>query len=200
MEAFLSAFFAIGLLVILVVVLYLLDRVNTIEKETRQFAKSLNVQKEEPSVLPFAGLASKKLWDAMTGRLPDGLDPALMHQVRSHYQTVLHKHIDALFQEGVMDGLRGILGEPKNTKLINTSSGPVESWLPSAQVNTLYKCGLDSVQLSADQLDAVRLALDEAGQTLYGKVMVNLDQPLSVSLMPKPVSEMQILAQPPGLP
>jgi len=200
MEAFLSAFFAIGLLVILVVVLYLLDRVNTIEKETRQFAKSLNVQKEEPSVLPFAGLASKKLWDAMTGRLPDGLDPALMHQVRSHYQPVLHKHIDALFQEGVMDGLRGILGEPKNTKLINTSSGPVESWLPSAQVNTLYKCGLDSVQLSADQLDAVRLALDEAGQTLYGKVMVNLDQPLSVSLMPKPVSEMQILAQPPGLP
>jgi hypothetical protein len=200
MEAFLSAFFAIGLLVILVVVLYLLDRVNTIEKETRQFAKSLNVQKEEPSVLPFAGLASKKLWDAMTGRLPDGLDPALMHQVRSHYQMVLHKHIDALFQEGVMDGLRGILGEPKNTKLINTSSGPVESWLPSAQVNTLYKCGLDSVQLSADQLDAVRLALDEAGQTLYGKVMVNLDQPLSVSLMPKPVSEMQILAQPPGLP
>lgn len=200
MEAFLSAFFAIGLLVILVVVLYLLDRVNTIEKETRQFAKSLNVQKEEPSVLPFAGLASKKLWDAMTGRLPDGLDPALLHQVRSQYQTVLHKHIDALFQEGVMDGLRGILGEPKNTKLINTSSGPVESWLPSAQVNTLYKCGLDSVQLSADQLDAVRLALDEAGQTLYGKVMVNLDQPLSVSLMPKPVSEMQILAQPPGLP
>jgi hypothetical protein len=89
-----------------------------------------------------------------------------------------------------------MLGEPKNTKLINTSRGPVESWLPLAQVNTLYKCGLDSAQLPSDQLDAVRAALDEAGQTLYGKAMVNLAQPLSASLMPLPVAELPILAPP----
>lgn len=83
--------------------------------------------------------------------------------------------------------------EPQNTKFINTARGPVESWLPSAQVNTLYKCGLDSVQLPADQLEAVRFALDEAGQTLYGKAMVNLAQPLSVSLMPRPGAESPVL-------
>jgi hypothetical protein len=193
MDAFVSALMAMGILVLLVFILYLLDRVNNLEKETRQFSKSLKSQKEAVSPGPFAGLHSKKLWDAMTGRVPEGFDPALVDEVRPLYEIVLHKHVDAIFQEGVADGQLGAMAEPKNTKFINTARGPVESWLPSAQVNTLYKCGLDSVQLPGDQLDAVRFALDEAGQTLYGKAMVNLAQPLSVSLMPRPGAEMPVL-------
>jgi hypothetical protein len=196
MEAFALAFMAMGLLVLLVFIMYLLDRVNTLERETRLLTRPLNAPKEVASAGPFAGLSSKKLWDAMSGRLPDGLDASTVDEVRVLYETVLHKHVDAIFQEGVKDGQRGMLGEPKNTKLINTSHGPIESWLPSAQVNTLYKCGLDSAQLPSDQLDAVRAALDEAGQTLYGKAMVNLAQPLSASLMPLPVAELPILAPP----
>jgi hypothetical protein len=193
MDAFVSALMAMGILVLLVFILYLLDRVNNLEKETRQFSKSLKSQKEAISPGPFAGLHSKKLWDAMTGRVPEGFDPALVDEVRPLYEIVLHKHVDAIFQEGVADGQLGAMVEPQNTKFINTARGPVESWLPSAQVNTLYKCGLDSVQLPADQLEAVRFALDEAGQTLYGKAMVNLAQPLSVSLMPRPEAEMPVL-------
>ena len=196
MEAFALAFMAMGLLVLLVFIMYLLDRVNTLERETRLLTRPLNAPKEVALAGPFAGLSSKKLWDTMSGRLPDGLDASTVDEVRVLYETVLHKHVDAIFQEGVKDGQRGMLGEPKNTKLINTSHGPVESWLPSAQVNTLYKCGLDSAQLPSDQLDAVRAALDEAGQTLYGKAMVNLAQPLSASLMPLPVAELPILAPP----
>jgi hypothetical protein len=196
MEAFALAFMAMGLLVLLVFIMYLLDRVNTLERETRLLTRPLNAPKEVASAGPFAGLSSKKLWDAMSGRLPDGLDASTVDEVRVLYETVLHKHVDAIFQEGVKDGQRGMLGEPKNTKLINTSHGPIESWLPSVQVNTLYKCGLDSAQLPSDQLDAVRASLDEAGQTLYGKAMVNLAQPLSASLMPLPVAELPILAPP----
>ena len=196
MEAFAFAFMAMGLLVLLVFIMYLWDRVNSLEKETRQLTRPLNAPKELASASPFAGLSSKKLWDAMTGRLPDGLDPSTVDEVRVLYETVLHKHVDAIFQEGVKDGQRGMFGEPKNTKLINTSRGPVESWLPSAQVNALYKCGLDSAQLPSDQLNAVRAALDEAGQALYSKAMVNLAQPLSASLMPLPVAEVPVLAPP----
>ena len=196
MEAFVSALMAIGLLVLLVFIMYLLDRVNTLEKETRQFAQTLKTQKEAAPTGPFAGLSSKKLWDAMTGRVPDGFDARAVDELRSLYEMVLHKHVDAIFQEGVNDGRMGAMAEPKNTKLINTARGPVESWLPSAQVNTLYKCGLDSVQLPADQLETVRLALDEAGQTLYSKAMVNLAQPLSVSLMPRLGAEMPVLVPP----
>lgn len=196
MEPFLLALIGIGLLVVLVFIIYLVDRVNSIEKETRRVAQSLNDAKEPPSLGPFAGLSSKKLWDAMTGRVPEGLDPSLLIEVRERYESVLFKHIAAIFQEGVQDGQRGLTGEPKNTKLLTTLRGPVESWLPSAQVNTLYKCGVDSTQLPADQLDAVRAAIDDVGQTLYGKALLPLVQPLSESLLPRALSEVPVLVPP----
>jgi hypothetical protein len=196
MEPFVLAFIAIGLLVVLVFVIYLVDRVNAIEKETRQFSQSVQSSKEPPSVGPFAGLSSKKLWDAMTGRVPEGMDPSVVVEVRERYEMVLQKHIESIFREAVNDGQRGLTGEPKNTKLITTLRGPVESWLPSAQVNTLYQCGVDSTQLPADQLDAVRAALDEVGQTLYSKALLNLTQPLSVSLLPRPAAEVPVLVPP----
>ena len=196
MEPFVLAFIAIGLLVVLVFIIYLVDRVNAIEKETRQFAQSLHDTKEPASLGPFAGLSSKKLWDAMTGRVPEGMDPSVLVEVRERYELVLHKHIESIFQEAVKDGQRGLTGEPKNTKLITTLRGPVESWLPSAQVNTLYKCGVDSTQLPADQLDAVRAALDEVGQTLYSKALLTLAQPLSVNLLPRPVADVPALVPP----
>jgi hypothetical protein len=59
--------------------------------------------------------------------------------------------------------------------------------LPSAQVNTIYKCGLGSSELPADQWDGLRTDLDEAGQTLYTMALLTLRQPLSYSLMPQPV-------------
>lgn len=196
MEPFVLAFIAIGLLVVLVFIIYLVDRVNAIERETRQVSRSLNDTKDQPSLGPFAGLSSKKLWDAMTGRVPDGLEPSVLVEVRERYEAVLQKHIELIFQEGVKDGQRGLSGEPKNTKLISTLRGQVESWLPSAQVNTLYKCGWDSTQLPPDQLESVRMALDEVGQTLYSKALLSLTQPLSVSLMPRPTPEVPILVPP----
>jgi hypothetical protein len=198
MEPFVLAFIAIGLLVVLVFIIYLVDRVNAIERETRQFAQSMQAPKDVQPQGPFAGLSSKKLWDAMTGRVPEGMEPSLVVEVRERYEMVLQKHIEAIFQEGVKDGQRGMSGEPKNTKLITTLRGPVESWLPSAQVNTLYKCGLDSVQLPADQWAGVRSALDEAGQTLYAKALLTLPQPLSSILMPQAMVEAPALTAPPA--
>lgn len=196
MEPFVLAFIAIGLLVVLVFIIYLVDRVNAIEKETRQVAKSLHDTKEPVSMDPFGGLSSKKLWDAMTGRVPEGMNPSVVAEVRERFEAVLQKHIEAIFHEAVKDAQRGLTGEPKNTKVITTLRGSVESWLPSAQVNTLYQCGVDSTQLPADQLDAVRAALDEVGQTLYSKALLTLAQPLSVNLLPRPVSDVPALVPP----
>lgn len=189
MEPLILAFIAIGMLVVLVFIIYLIDRVNTIEKETRQFAQSLQERQAPAAQGPFAGLSSKKLWDAMTGRVPDGMDPSMVVEVRERYEPVLQKHIEAIFQEGARDAQMGISAEPKNTRQINTLRGSVESWLPTAQVNTLYKCGMDSTQLPPEQWDAVRMALDEAGQTLYAKALLKLAQPLSQTLMPAVATE-----------
>ena len=199
MEPLILAFIAIGMLVVLVFIIYLIDRVNTIEKETRQFAQSLQERQEPTSQGPFAGLSAKKLWDAMTGRVPDGMDPSVVVEVRERYEPVLQKHIEAIFHEGARDAQMGISAEPKNTRQITTLRGSVESWLPSAQVNTIYKCGVDSTQLPSEQWDAVRIALDEAGQTLYGKALIKLAQPLSQSLMPAAATEGAALAPPASL-
>ncbi len=185
MEPLILSLIAIGLLVILVFIIYLIDRVNTIEKETRQFANALGESKAATVQGPFAGLASKKLWDAMSGRAPEELDPSVLQEVRERYELVLQKHLEAVFQEGFKDGQRGMSGEPKNTRMIGTLRGQVESWLPTAQVNTVYKCGLDCAQLPPEQWGPVRLALDEAGQSLYGKALIDLPRPLSASLMPE---------------
>lgn len=183
-EPFVLALLAVGLLIVLVFIIYLIDRVNSIEKETRQVALSLSEQKKDAhSVGPYAGLSGKKLWDAMTGRVPDGLDPSVLVDVRERFEVVLHKHIEAIFLEGRQDGQLGLNGEPKNTKTITTLRGSVESWLPTSQVNSIYKCGLDTVQLPPEQWDAVRQSLDEAGQALFGKALLSLSTPLSVTLM-----------------
>lgn len=190
MDALVSAFIAIGFLALLVLILYLLDRVNALEQKTRQLTQPVGLRQETPSAKPFLGLSSKKLWDAMSGRVPEGMDPFVLQDIRGGYEEVLQKHLQTLFQEGVKDGQRGMLGEPKNNCMIGTLRGQVESWLPTAQVNTVYRCGLDCAQLPPEQWGPLRMALDEAGQSLYAKVQIDLPKPLSEWLIPnEPMSD-----------
>lgn len=182
-DAMVNAFLAVGLLVIIVMVVYLVDRVNSLEKETKRVANMASHAAPEP-MDPWLGLSGKSLWDAMSGRPPANLSDAALQELHTRYEVVLQKHIQALFDEGMRDGQLGVSGEPKNPRTIQTALGPVESWMPAPQANTLYKCGLDSVQLPADALQAVRQALDEAGQQLFSKTQYEQSEPLSQSLMP----------------
>jgi len=196
MDALVNAFLAIGLLVVIVLIVYLVDRVNSIEKETRRVAQTITTA-PSGSQDPFFNLAGKKLWDALSGKAPEGLSEQNLQELRTRYEVVLHKHIQSLFEEGVKDGQRGLSGEPKNTRMIRTAKAPVESWIPAPQANTLYKCGLDSVNASAEACDTIRAALDDAGQQLFAKVQLTLQEPLSSALMPEtPVQELATGNQP----
>jgi hypothetical protein len=183
MEALVNALMAIGLLLILILVIYLIDRVNAIEKETRKVMTSIS-EKSAIATTPFMGFSSKKLWDTMTGRAAEGLDAQAISELRSQYQVVLSKHMEALYQEGFKDGQRGMSGEPKNTKQISTSKGLVESWIPSAQANALYQCGLNASQAPEAEWAPIRASMDEAGQFLMGKTQLDASSPLSEWLMP----------------
>jgi hypothetical protein len=183
MEALVNALMAIGLLLILILVIYLIDRVNAIEKETRKVMTSIS-EKSATASTPFMGLSSKRLWDTMTGRAAEGLDAQAIAELRSQYQVVLSKHIEALYQEGFKDGQRGMSGETKNTKQISTSKGLVESWIPSAQANALYQCGLNASQTPEAEWGPIRASMDEAGQFLMGKTQLDASSPLSDWLMP----------------
>ena len=185
MDAMLNALMAIGLLVILVLIIYLIDRVSVIEKETRQALSSLQKQNSaQPPSLPFLGLSSKKLWDAMTGRPEAGMDPLAVFDLQEPYQIVLSKHVEALYKEGFKDSQRGMSGEPKNTKQITTSAGSVESWIPPAQANAVYQCGVQAAQTPESNWGPIRDALDEAGRFLFGKAQLDTSSPVSEWLMP----------------
>ena len=186
MEALVNALIAIGLLLILVLVIYLIDRVNAIEKETRRVMSSMT-EKTVQSTAPFMGLSSKKFWDVMTGRGAENFNFDDLMELRTQYQLVLSKHVEALYQEGFKDGQRGMAGEPKNTKLITTSKGQVESWIPSAQANTLYQCGLKAAETPEAEWGPLRASMDEAGLFLFTKTQLDASSPLSDWLMPKPV-------------
>jgi hypothetical protein len=54
MDALVNALIAIGLLLILVLIIYLIDRVNQIEKETRKVMTTLT-EKSTRSTAPFMG-------------------------------------------------------------------------------------------------------------------------------------------------
>jgi hypothetical protein len=179
MDALVNAFIAIGLLLILVLIVYLVDRVNTIEKETRKMAQSMT---KPPEVLkdPFAGLAGKRLWDAMTGKPPETMAP-----------DVLHKHLEALYKEGWRDGERGMSAEAGSTRQIATATAKVESWLPSAQVKTIYMCGLEASQRSPELWDSLRADMDEAAQIIYDKTQLEVRQALSTWLMSAPAPVVQ---------
>ena len=183
MDALVAAFLAIGLLVVIVLIVYLIDRINGIERETRRVAQSV-VAAAPVNQEPFGGLSGKKLWDALCGRPPEGTSEHTLQEWRERFEVVLHKHIQSLFEEGTKDARRGLSGEPPNTRTIRTARLTVESWMPAPQANTLYKCGMYSVQLPANELAPVRAALDEAGQQLFSKVLIDLKEPLSRSLMP----------------
>lgn len=183
MDVLVNALMAIGLLTILILIIYLIDRVNSIEKETRQVMSTIT-ETSARTTAPFMGLSSKKLWDTMTGRSAEPLDAEAMTQLRGQYQMVLSKHMEALYQEGYKDGFRGVSVEPPNTKQVSTSKGSVESWIPSAQANALYQCGLNAAQTPEAEWAPIRAAMDEAGQFLLTKTQLDASSPLSDWLMP----------------
>lgn len=184
MDALLNALMAIGLLLILILVIYLIDRVNSIESETRKVVSTLN-ENAAKMATPSMGLSAKKLWDAMTGRSTEGLDPQALADLRSRYPVILSKHAEALYKDGFKDGILGAAPtEPKNTKEIAMSKGTVESWIPTAQANALYQCGLSASQTPEAEWGPIRASMDEAGQFLWTKAQLEASSPLSEWLMP----------------
>ncbi len=186
MDLLFLAFIAIGLLLLLVLGIYLVDRVNSLEKDTKTAIENLSASAQSSTkvpVGPFAGMSAKKLWDAMTGRPPEDVPAESLGDVRARYETVLIKHIESIFEEGKRDGGMGVSSPPKNTRQITTLRGNVESWLPMPQVNAIYQCGVDTHQKPPEQHAEIRMALDDACNQLFGKTQIEPKAPMSHTLM-----------------
>ena len=92
MSSFFQLFLAWGVLLLVILVLYLIDKINIIYQRQAQDAS-------EPAYSDglFGELVGKALWDAMSGIPLPGFDPKLVQDLKPHYEPVLRQHIEQTF-------------------------------------------------------------------------------------------------------
>ena len=183
MTTFLQVIILVAIASIAILVVYLIDRVNTLQRYTRLLQSDIS-ESEDPTAGPFAGLTGERLWDAVSGVPIDGWDKNSIDLVRNRYQLVLRKHVEELFLEGFQNSQAGIQAIPSTSRFVQTLRGPVESWIPIEHAIAVHQAGFERGKVKEEDLSAVRNALDDAVSVLFGLAGIKLPRPLSEHLVP----------------
>lgn len=196
MSNFFQLFVAWGVLLLVLLSLYLIDKVNTIYRN------------QVPAELPptysdglFGELSGKKLWDAMSGIPMAGIEAETVNNLRPHYEPVLRQHIEQVFMEGYQAGLAGgVLGVPVNNRVLPTPRGSLESWLPLHHLTSLYQIGADFAAKRPEDVLRLQQTLDQVTAMLYARTGLSLEEPYSRSLLVHPESGTEATAIADGVP
>ena len=184
------------LLLLVILTLYLIDKVNHLQQ----------TQEPEPSPMPplpmpepptdilFAGLEGKKLWDAMTGKPVDGFDAPLIDALRAHYEPILREHITETFRDGVECADESDTGVPASQRKIPTVRGFIQSWLPPQHLGSIYRVGIEygavkNKDPDPDIVMRLRETLDSVTDMLYKRTSITYEVPFSELLMSEPEPE-----------
>jgi hypothetical protein len=185
MNNFFQLFVAWGVLLLVLLSLYLIDKVNVIH--------SKHVGPEIPKTYTdslFADLSGKSLWDAMSGIPMAGYPNDLLEKLRPHYEPVIRQHIEHVFMQGQQDGEKQAHSVPQSVASFPTPRGSLESWLPMHHVASLYQVGLDHAQHPEHWLTNQQ-TLDQVVAMLYARAGLPLQEPFSRHLMVRELPELE---------
>lgn len=176
------------LLLLVILTLYLIDKINHLSKmyeAPKPEAPGMpDFQTEIPGDLLFSGLEGKKLWDAMNGREVEGFDASMIEALRPHYEPILREHITATFK----DGLEEVGGDeskvPSSMRKIATVRGHIQSWLPPQHLGSIYRSALEFAGTYAndpnpDTLVRLKQTVDSVVDMLYQRVGITNEVPFS---------------------
>ena len=181
------------LLLLVILTLYLIDKVNQLahlqqealhpppnESEAQEAAAKHDVL--------FERLHGKPLWDAMTGRTVEGFEPKLIEALRPHYESVLHDHLVATFRDGLESAAEAVPKQPTSTRTILTPRGEVQSWLPAQHLGSIHRTAAEFGSTyrqdpDAQTLQRLKETLDSVSGMLYQRVGLTLAEPLSDTLL-----------------
>ena len=167
-----------GLVGLLLVVFYLLDRVNALhnQSETARLKRPFT----DSTMTTMNG---RILWDVLSGEAMQELDEEMISQLRSRYEMVLQKHIELLFEDGTLDGREGFSMPVSPERKVPTLRGEFISWIPHEFAKGIYMAGHARATQPETEHPIIAASLDEIGNELFEQVGMPPIQ-LSKLLMP----------------
>ena len=175
----------LGLIGVVVMIIYLIDRVNSIEKISRNFSDGTsNHTPDRPLDKRFGDKQGRDLWSALSSAPGPGVDAERLSDLRSNYEPVLLRHIEELFEEGTLDARQDIQTQPTEVRWIRTANGQVQSWLPASDVRGIYDLGQDRERNGTKDLADIRARLDAFCERLFGTLGMRLTRSVSRLLLP----------------
>lgn len=181
MSNFFQLFVAWGVLLLVLLSFYLIDKVNSIYRS--------QIPVELPPTYSdglFGELSGKKLWDAMSGMPIAGVDPQTVVNLKPHYEPVLRQHIEQTFWEGYNAAKQAQILQPPNKKSIPTPRGSLESWLPLHHLTSLYQAGAEFATATTEDMLRLQQTIDQITAMLYARTSLLLEIPYSKTLLVRP--------------
>ena len=171
-------------IVLLILIIYLISRVNHLEATafSNQGATPAEKKTEADSHKVFGGLSGRQLWDEWVAIANGGQDQYGIKGDRDRFLALLELHVRSLIKTGIEHGSSGVNEPPSNPLKIKMLRGEFESYLPSSQAERLYALGCelgasDDLQQEAelisaltDTVDAVSMGID-AGSSFVDNAM-----------------------------
>ena len=152
-------------IVLLVLIIYLISRVNDLEARAfsnQGTANPAEKKTENESQKVFGGLSGRQLWDEWVSIANGGDDQHGIKGDRDRFLALLELHVRSLIKTGMEHGAAGANEQPSNPLKIKMLRGEFESYLPSSQASRLYELGQEfGASEDAQQRAALGAALTE---------------------------------------
>ena len=162
-------------IVLLILIIYLISRVNDLEAKafsSQGMANPAEKKTENESQKVFGGLSGRQLWDEWVSIANGGDDQYNIKGDRDRFLALLELHIRSLIKSGMEHGAEGANEPPSNPLKIKMLRGEFESYLPSSQASRLYELGQE---LGASEDAQQRAALGEALAETVDAVSMGID-------------------------
>ena len=173
-----SVVIAVSLLlgiVVLILIIYLISRVNDLEAKAFSSQGTENPAEkktENDSQKVFGGLSGRQLWDEWVSIANGGDDRYGIKGDRDRFLALLELHIRSVIKTGIEHGAAGANEQPSNPLKIKMLRGEFESYLPSSQASRLYELGRE---LGASEDAQQRATLREALAETVDAVSMGID-------------------------
>ena len=162
-------------IVLLVLIIYLISRVNDLEAKAfsqQGTASSAEKKTENEPQKVFGGLSGRQLWDEWVSIANGGDDQYGIKGDRDRFLALLELHIRSVIKTGMEHGAAGANEQPSNPLKIKMLRGEFESYLPSSQASRLYELGRE---LGASEDAQQRATLREALAETVDAVAMGID-------------------------